>query len=199
MHALVRPLAWAAVFCVAALGSAACDAERGGGRALALPDSAVRVDLSTPDRALRTYWRLRDLSDTLKPPIDSSNASMRGWLRVEGGLRQVFGGVALRQIDNAAKIKERFSREIVEAKQETDSRAVVVARVRNVTPLPEGATLTDSEAEARREGEVFRYIFEREGQEWKLVQIQRNYATGGAEDWYNIFSEEPIVSARTVP
>jgi hypothetical protein len=157
--------------------SAGADSAAPKGRAagaVAPPDSVFARDISTPDRALRTYWRIKGILDTLGVPMDSNAVPARTWTRADSTLATLYGGAALRahQRDRTPGQRQRYAREILDVRQETESRATVTARVRNVTPIPPAATAGEYEMEKRTNGEVYRYIFERDAEGWKLVQVQ---------------------------
>lgn len=164
-----------------------------------LPDSVLAVDMTTPDRAIKSHWRINDLDldqwttpDSTLPIVRTLNSNVEKW---KSARLKVLSGLALVSAKRD-HVPETYSREILEVKQETESRAVVLARVKNITPIPPGAELTDFDKKRRRDGEVYRYIFEREGDGWKLVQIQSKDYKG---DWDNQFDDRPYVPSLPSP
>ncbi|HLM69199.1 MAG TPA: hypothetical protein VK358_16795 [Longimicrobium sp.] len=158
-----------------------------------LPDSAFALDLSTPDRALRTYWHIRSMADTIGQPVDTAAVRFQNWQRADSVLARVYGGDALaeyRRVREPAK-RQRYSREILAVEPESDTRATVLARIRNVTPVPPGAVADAYAARRRAEGDVYRYVFERDSAGWKLVQVlAKSYP--GDMTWHNYFQPEDL-------
>lgn len=132
--------------------------------------AAPKVDLSTPERALESYWARQgwyrglahDAFDQAKRKLPAA--------------REVYGAVAT---GNELKLQTSFAqyphevldRKIEGTRHETESRAVLLARLRNVTPVPEGAKPAPWEVERREKGAVFRYVLEKEPAGWKVAQI----------------------------
>lgn len=158
-----------------------------------LPDSAFAVDLSTPDRALRTYWHIKSMADTIGAPVDTTAARFQNWARADTVLARIYGGDALAEYRRIRKSQPRqqYLREILQVDQESDTRATVLARIRNVTPVPPGATPDVYSARRRAEGDVYRYVFERDAEGWKLVQVlAKSYP--GDMTWHTYFQPEDL-------
>jgi hypothetical protein len=165
-------------------------------RSRPLPDSAFAVDLSTPDRALRTYWHIKSMADTIRAPADTTEARYHDWRRADTVLARVYGGEALGEYRRTREPQppQRYVREILAVEPETETRATVLARIRNVTPVPPGATPDEYSARRRAEGDVYRYVFEREPDGWKLVQVlTKSYP--GDMTWHAYFQAQDL----TVP
>lgn len=202
MHAVRRSLA---VFTCAAL-LMACGGETGDRAGTAdsvvpvrnrpLPDSAFALDLSTPDRALRSYWHIRAMADTIGAPADTTAPRFQNWQRADTVLARVYGGDALAEYRRAREpaTRQSYTREILAVEPESDTRATVLARIRNVTPVPAGAVADEFAARRRAEGDVYRYVFERDSAGWKLVQVlTKSYP--GDMTWQAYFKAEDL----TVP
>jgi hypothetical protein len=166
-----------------------------------LPDSAFAVDLSTPDRALRTYWRVRSMADTIGQPVDTAAVRFQNWQRADTVLARIYGGDALAEYRRSRRSARRqhYAREILAVEPETDTRATVLARIRNVTPVPAGAAPDEYTARRRAEGDVYRYVFERDSAGWKLVQVlAKSYP--GDMTWHTYFrAEDRSVPTLTYP
>jgi hypothetical protein len=175
---------------------AAAKADSASVRNRALPDSAFALDLSTPDRALRTYWHVKSLADTIGQPVDTTAVRFQNWQRADSVLARIYGGDALaeyRRVREPVK-RQRYSREILAVEPESETRATVLARIRNVTPVPPGAVPDPFTARRRAEGDVYRYVFERDSAGWRLVQVlAKSYP--GDMTWRNYFQPEDL----TVP
>lgn len=160
------------------------------------------LDLSTPDRALRSQWRAKDYLDSIYEFArrDPTNAIGKYDKVAEQVTRAALAGPALqdRSVDEAAAMK--FDRQIVGVRMESQSRAVVTARVRNITPIPRGAIITERDAAIRRDGERYRYIFEKDSTGWRLQQIQSSSSYDGADTtWRDLFGAVPVTPTWTVP
>lgn len=204
MHAVHRILVLIA--CAASVAGCGGDGGSGGaapadGAAAArntpLPDSAFALDLSTPDRALRTYWHIRSMADTIGQPVDTAAVRFQNWQRADSVLARIYGGDALAEYrrTHQAPVRQRYAREILAVEPESDTRATVLARIRNVTPVPPAAPAPDAfTARRRAEGDVYRYVFERDFAGWKLVQVlTKSYP--GDMTWQPYFRPEDV----TVP
>jgi len=69
----------------------------------------------------------------------------------------------------------KLQRDIDSVKQETDSRAVALVRIKNVTPIPDGVKPFPREFKEHEGGVMFRYILEKEGTNWKVAEVWINY------------------------
>lgn len=192
------------VIALLACGTNASDASKPGppvSDASGLEDS-VHADLTTPDRALRSYWRYKDASERvefartlewLKSSEHAAFAAQRA--KVMGGDARV----ASEQVE-AQYRPTMYAYEIVDVKPESDSRALVNARIRNVTPLGAGAVLTELQAKQRRDGELFRYTLEKSAPGWQVVQVQYSFGSG---EWHNRWDPSRdqfgVLSASTTP
>ena len=132
--------------------------------------SPPRADLSSAERALRSYWARLDwyeraLSETILesaprlPPQDAALAAV-----MTGEALAFWTSDSWRCRDSA------FERTVEGVAPETPSRAVVSARIRNVSPIPADAQPSAREEQARRNGERFRYVLERGRSAWKVAE-----------------------------
>lgn len=134
------------------------------------PLAAPQLDMTTPDRALKSYWAYVDWdldrqAESSKQFLNSADYAER---------REVHEKVAVRAIVDDHKgtpLREIYQREILSATVETESRAVIAATIKNVTPLPQGMTLEPLDRKKRDDGQRFRYVMEREGSNWKVAEI----------------------------
>lgn len=79
-----------------------------------------------------------------------------------------------------------IKRDILEVKSESETRFVVVAKITDTTPIPDGHQLTDLEREKRDFGTLAKYVVEKGPDGWRLTQA-----------WYKEFV--PVAdAARTV-
>lgn len=99
-------------------------------------------------------------------------------------------GAALTNQDPPAEPCELavLSRDIAEVKVESETRAVVLAKIKPATPIPVGAVLTAEQSKRREEGARYKYVLEKVGVEWKVAQIYQFWDFGD-DPWKPIFEE----------
>lgn len=133
----------------------------------------VSLDTKTPDHALRSWWHWTEVNDSLMSAERRLPDVARERSRLQTRLGAILTSDALAEARNGASpTPEQIRREIIEVKNESDTRAVVLARITNITPVPPSATPTEYDIKRRRDGELFRYIFDRDSTGWKLAQVQ---------------------------
>lgn len=148
--------------------------------------ATVAVDLSTPDRALRSYWAVRDENRRARAAIERE-FRMRARDDIQRADRQLTEVVAPAMVaDLQANFDpppaETYSRDIMEVKVESESRAVILVVIRNTTPIPEGAAVSEFAREGRRDGEKYRYVFEKGVTGWQVAEIWSiDRFTGGSK------------------
>lgn len=129
------------------------------------------VDISTPDKALKSYWEARDWLSARTTERDS-----REWAdQAEAGgqlIAKVTGGTVAANFSRRDLFPvERFDRSIDEVKVETESRAVALATVKNVTPIQVGAEPSKFETEWREQGAKVKYVLEKGPAGWQVSEI----------------------------
>lgn len=130
---------------------------------------APTIDRTTPDKALRSYWAMRDYTAAQLHGV--AREYMRKSAEIYSGLNVVAGVDLVRGLTGKIEPPESFTRDILEVKVESDSRAVIDTIVRNSTPVPPGAEPTAYGERARRFGERFRYVLDKEAEGWRVVEI----------------------------
>lgn len=149
-------------------------------------------DLSSPDNALKSWWKFLDATDKKlfencqyyieRQPVRESyySAFMTGDLL----------SIKSEQVKEC-KLKT-FSRVIQEVKQETETRAVALATIKNTTPS--NMTPSESEKADREKGSSYRYLIEKDKEEWKISQVYKlsTYSFDKNDPWqpeYKRYSE----------
>jgi hypothetical protein len=148
------------------------------------------VDLSTPEATLRTYWRMQDALDSVAAAILQGPAERDPFAAVRRGYEQTLAGRA-REVLAAPFVPQTFAREIEAVDMAGPSRALVMTVIRNTTPLAPGTALVHEQEEVRTEGQQFRYVLEREGNAWRITQVQRWDDLGSG--WQDIYVEGLLV------
>ncbi|HEY4303020.1 MAG TPA: hypothetical protein VGM82_01030 [Gemmatimonadaceae bacterium] len=141
------------------------------------------IDVSTADRALKTRWALQDSAQSYSLRARQATENDANAVAIHDSTARVLTGEARRDLDRPAFMSglQTFAREILEVKNESESRAVILARIRNATPFTASAPLASYEQKSRDDGETYRYIFERDSTGWKLSQVYGKLYDGA--DW----------------
>lgn len=165
----------------------------------ATPERRVDLQLSSPDQSVKTWWKIRDLSEVAdekfcrKRQVDYKSSQDYEYVKA------VSTGVvaaSAEPLPYACKVKT-FSRDIQEVKVESETRAVVLARIKATTPLPAGIALDSHESKWRDEGELYKYVLEKVGKEWKISQIY-TFENRGNDPWKPVFEDTPKESAHSL-
>lgn len=157
------------------------------------PPSLV-IDISTPDRALKSYWLAKDILLKAVPEVRAKADAMQTdeFLKILNRMKfeKITTGDVLSahhgelgKHDDTPSFSE-YSREIVDIKQDTESRATAVVKIRNSTAIPPGSVIPDSIKESREDGKMFKYVLEKDADGWKVAQI---YVFKEPTTWENIF------------
>lgn len=138
--------------------------------------AALALDTSTPDRALKSYWRAKDA--LRQAEAEWSHERYAGLKKITDALgidnKKLMTGETLAKHESlkARELRiEQFNRDIVDIKQDTESRATAMVSIKNSTPLPAGAVISDSDKKTRDKGITLRYVLEKEADGWKVAQV----------------------------
>jgi hypothetical protein len=143
-------------------------------------DSAPAIDTSTPDRTLKSYWAVRDY--VLQRERLLALDALPQYQVAERLLDTVAAAPVASAQRRLAPPIETFSRDIVEVKVESESRAVALATIKNISPIPPGAEVSRFDEEQRRNGERLRYVLEKEGSGWRVAEVW-TWQSYGAPGW----------------
>jgi len=131
--------------------------------------AAVQLDVSTPDRALKSYWALKD--QVLRRSAEITNRVREERNRARDAMKPVVSDEVLGSYHYSPIELESFSRDILEVKVESESRAVVNAIIKNITPLPAGATPVGFMTKEREAGTKVRYVMDRTVDGWRVAEV----------------------------
>lgn len=167
--------------------------------------AAMPIDVSTPDRALKSYWQAKDARR--KVEFDWIASQIPELQKLYGKIG--FDASKLMTGDVLSSHQERYkpgrdqfaeySREIVDIKLDTESRATAVVKVRNSTRIPEGIVFSDSDKKRREEGDRLKYILEKESDGWKVAQVVKFSEVNvilKKDPWENVFKPTERGSAN---
>lgn len=141
------------------------------------PSALPSADLSSPEQALKSYWRVRDWLRRYQagevsyagPQIDADEL-MR---HVTSGSAQ--GSFGKRPVTNA---RLSWSNEGIE--RPSDTKAIAMVRIRNLDQDPSTLTPTPLELFDRYEAGLYRYVLANEANQWKVAEVWRVDAKGVA-------------------
>lgn len=149
----------------------------------AAASAAPVIELSSPDQALKSWWRVRDQnkryeSERCAESVHAFKDSMAGLIK------QVATGPALNEIADipGACAPEVIERTILKVEVETETRAVAYALLRVNTPPPAAITLTAEEVASRKKGERYKYVLEKVEGDWKVAQVYSLDLYPGSDD-----------------
>lgn len=132
-------------------------------------ETRLSLDLATPDKALKSYWGVRDRIRRDQQLL--SEKYLQQYRDVERALSEVTESPLTKRLQFDLGILETYTRDIVEVKVESESRAVIIANIKNSSPIPSGATVTKFDQEIRENGEKFRYVLEKTSSVWRVAEI----------------------------
>ena len=153
---------------------------------------APKFDISTADRALKTYWALRDWTRQRARDRGAAPEAVRKLQYEEAQMNRVLTGSLAsdpKNIASAAIQIELFSREIIEVTNQTASRAIIIANIKNVTPVPPDMQPEPFQLEERKNGKLLKYVLEKVDDGWRVARI---YVTDDQEGWRDSSLNRPL-------
>ncbi|WP_454714124.1 hypothetical protein [Caulobacter segnis] len=170
----------------------------------------VVLDLSTPDRALKSIWASADANRKamcdVKRKMAASNDASQAQYKVlvsspdlpikatTGQLTEALNvGVYLQT--NCTPIVLR--REINEIKSETESRSVAFFTTHDQTPMPEGFKLADSAKEEAEKGTRYKAVFTKVEGQWLLDELY--FYSTYSDVWLRLYDEPKTASVNNLP
>lgn len=157
-----------------------------------------QVDRSTPDNALRSYWATRDAVRKHMEQAIAEDAPKWSALRLTLEITAT-NPIAKTFVDGeGSRVFETFSRDILEVKVESDSRALAIALIKNTTPIPNGAEMRGYDEERRRDGERYKYVLQKNADGWRVDEIWK-WDTFPSPNWRKVHPGEgkPSVPSLT--
>jgi hypothetical protein len=149
------------------------------------PFASVIIKNNTPDIALKSWWALIDARDrSYSERCDQPEP--RGFIRYRD---EILTGDAkdFSTRNQTSCAADTFGREIDEVKVESDSRATILATIKNTTSIPRDAHMSESQEKSRSTGERYKYVLERTSNHegWKVSQVfsHNDYASTGEPEW----------------
>lgn len=151
------------------------------------------IDLTTPDKSIKSYWGLKDWVKDNERQLVLSVIQKNMEYVTTGVLPTVsLSGVKAyfsRSIEQSSSLS-KLKRKIESVKQETESRAIVVARIMNDDPIPQGVVMSEEDKKNRELGTIFKYVLEKDKDGWKVAEVYEvDPILGREEEPYRI--QEP--------
>ena len=143
----------------------------------------VNLDLATPDKALKSYWAVRDSVRSKQVELFTQNKEV--YQSAAAQMSEVADGVLAKSFSFDIIPLEIFSRDLLDVKVESESRAVIIAVIKNSTPIPAGAEMSEFDEERRRDGERYRYILEKNQTGWRVSEVWE-WSTYPSDAWKKI-------------
>lgn len=147
------------------------------------------IDLTTPDKSIKSYWGLKDWVKDNERQL-YLNALQKNEHVTTGVLPTVsLGGVKAyfsMGVEQSFPLR-KLQRKIESVKQETESRAILVAKIVNDDPIPQGVVMSEEEKKKRELGTIFKYVLEKDKDGWKVAEVYEvNPILGREEESYRI-------------
>lgn len=163
------------------------------------PKVEVRIENNSPDKAVKSWWLLRDLvaeESFERCQLESSQGAKSGASKF---LPEITDGVALKRLTDKDRecVQSVLIREIKSVQVESETRAIVIANIKEATPIHAGVVPDESDVKRRADGYSYKYLLEKNSSGWKIAQIyeQAIYSANG-DPWSPLFAEN---SKRYVP
>ncbi|MDR7232269.1 hypothetical protein J2X45_003375 [Caulobacter sp. BE264] len=198
---------------LATIGLMSCEAPQAAkpkeptAQGVAAPAAAPAMDLSTPDRALKSQWAYADWyrasSCTVRNELvkgETAEAKRFGILvrplppadTLTGAAKESF--LAARALTESCK-PDVLRREINEIKTETESRAVAFYTVYDETPIPEGYSLSEYSKEDATTGDRFKVVLTKVEGKWLVEDYARFFVYD--KSWLSMTSKPREIARST--
>lgn len=200
------------VICSACLFLAACERTTApglpapAGQINAVPDTAAKVpqqatlqiDLSSPDRAVKTWWDFIDArsAESHAECLVMFAQDQKDKTRLRWSADKLVYGAVLHEYEarqkSGCREPNKFSREILEVKVESETRAIVFAHVKNVTVPDPRSVPSEFDLKRRDEGVKSKYLLEKTAAGWRVAQVYESnrYKLKASEpDWNAIYTD----------
>lgn len=142
-------------------------------------DFPVTIDLSSPDRTLKTHFAFQDRNfrlayqELLEPPKEGSKHRVKqAAVLFDGAAKNYAERILLDKPSTDTPVLEQYERDIRKIENETETRAVAIVWMRNITPIPVGAEPTNFDKERRSEGSEYKFVLGKTSEGWKIEDIQ---------------------------
>ena len=133
-------------------------------------------NLTSPDNAVKSWWALNDavvlaVHEDCKRGDPAQAAYRAARVNLAAGNTKDF------YQESPRCLLETFDRTIERASVETDTRAVVMANIKNNTKLPEGISLSKYSKDEVEKGISYKYVLTRESDKWYVDEVYFHSST----------------------
>lgn len=157
------------------------------------PKVQVRIENGSPDKAVKSWWLLRDLVAEESLQFCQLATEQEQKSPARKFLSDIADGTALKRLTEKQHecTPTILSRDIKTVQVETETRAIVIANIKDVSPIPAGGVPDEHDQKYRANGFNYKYLLEKGTGGWKIAQIyeQDRYSTGGGDPWKAVFEE----------
>ncbi|HCN45043.1 MAG TPA: hypothetical protein DIT18_04775 [Pseudomonas sp.] len=149
--------------------------------------SDVKVSAVSPDMAVKSWWALKDAAIKLDNALCLELVKSRA--RLEEKTKQIAGD-SIEYGMTCSDGAESYERTIESVDVQSDTRAIVTASIKNVTPADPGASTDSSEQANKKKGSAFKYVLERQdsSSEWKVSKV--SYMAFYSRSWDDAFKKK---------
>lgn len=130
----------------------------------------LKIDTTTPDKTIKSYWAVMDAMRAWNAEFGKKHT--KDVSEASGKLPDVMTASLAKPYRSQPEEPETFDRDIIKVEMETESRATVIAKIKNTSPIPEGAKPSSADDVSRRmEGEPAKYILEKTDKGWRVAEV----------------------------
>jgi hypothetical protein len=154
-----------------------------------------RIDSSTPESALESFWRVSDWRSAYSNEVFSKDRYSEENKEIQELEAKVVGDKIRGAKEAAMNVQKSspkpvFKRTIIEMKKETDTRVIAFVQIYNITPIPPGIDNDPILLKWREEGTKAKYVLIHNTAGWVVDEIYsfEKYKN----DWEPLF-EKPKV------
>lgn len=178
-------------------------------------DPFPAIDLRSPDTVVKSHWLIQDwmerngwrmisswkIDPELQKYFDASLAMSTG--ERLSNFQSDYDEFKRMGKDNWRQSPPIFRRDILEIKNESETRAVVLAKIKNVTPIPNDRKLDEWNKEQREYGLDAKYVIEKTPDGWRMSQAWKRDSSsiklakiseGESDAWSRVWSVKPTTT-----
>lgn len=160
--------------------------------------SAIAKLRASPDQTVESFIKIKNLRERAECHFESAKISPENavdWARIKNDEKTYYAfmsGIMRAQLSKWSEPRDLktcleraaiYAVDVREVSKSSEDRALVIANVRNVTPIPDGADRKDMER--RNAGQTVRYVLGRGTDGWTIA----NYEDNGEDGWKPYFEE----------
>lgn len=144
--------------------------------------------MQSPDQAVKTWWRFYDINHAhnVESCLSRHRNNLSGPLKY---VAQIAQGDVLRTLIPVTSLcrVSTYARDIQEVKTESETRAVVFANIKDVSPVPDGAEPDENDKKYRANGFRYKYVLEKTSAGWKISQVFQYRESMRNDPWLPVY------------